>query len=1389
VAENWVGWPSEYPWEQEALDHVRSYVEGAPGYWAMTSFSFTSLTGRTRECDLLVVGPGGIHLVEIKSHPGRAVNQGSTWYFDRGRPVENPQALGEQKSKELKALLSHHAQRANVRLPNLWITASTFLSAADLVCDFTELQKQHVYGREGLDTTNLPGIWSGLLGRPPARDRLKPDDVARIANLLRPNVMGIPREQLEVGTYQLERQALEEGPTWRDHLAENTSLGDGRPRRVRIYTAQAETAEEREAIHRAAQREYLAVQGIRHRGIVNAEYFDANALDEGPAIVFEHGKDWKRLDQYLQDRHEDLDLDTRVFMIRQLADALAHAHGHRLYHRSLAARSIWVEKPDSKYPQLRITDWQTASLPTAASTDPTKSSMRALASHLEPAAGPFLAPEITSPDANKAALDVFGLGAVAYAIASGQAPAETRQQLQVLVAKENGLNLQTRFDDVPDELNDLIARATCFTPSERTGSVQDFSEDLDKLEAALATADDPDPLLARPGESFGDFKVKRVLGTGSFGRALLVERSGEEMVLKVALGGKEDSLRREASYLRRCRSNRIISALADPISLPKDRTGLLLEYAGESSLGKQLREDGALTRDQLRRFGSGLFSILEALDDADVRHRDIKPDNIGLQGPASEPRLVLFDFSLAGAAEDDLSAGTHGYLDPYLGTNGRNQYDTAAEYYAVAATLYAMSTGEDPGQIVDPENGSIDWSASLFEPSIKDGLTAFFKRAFDPDLTRRHSDRLDMQDAFRKVFEETVAPSLETARAAVGEVRRDTPLRLTDLDLDVVSAAETRLGIITVGDLIDYSATRIAQARGVGRNARNLLIRARKSWIHKLPDAALPSSRKSSKDQAEPDEGPLPVDTIADAFIPRQSKDPALIRVLELYFGLSDEQQRGSLPLWLSDSRICEIAGVSPKKLASCLESGYVRLKSGKVKGIKGLQETILEGHRTTDGEQQPGIIERHGRIMPVGRLAAALLEERGASLDEGPKRLAHAAACVRAVMMFEERISSPRFEILTGLHETAWLAALASQHEDHPNEDELRDWARRLATAAEALVKNVKDGGPLPTAGEAIAAFTADVVRTPDPRPVMSDRDLFELACRSTEGIGLTPRLELYPTDLPASRAVRIAGIASRLREPTAVDILVDQVRRRFPALEAIPAGIKRSDFERILREDCGFAVDSNRSEGTLWLPEQLSSIGHPPSLMGGGTPASEVDPKLDAAVKGGGFLAIRTSVASAPRILDKLASKPGIIPVDVTEIYMDRLRSARDAMAAERNGKPTWETVLKAGAADAPPRAKENLRQLSQPAWETIRQTVVDAEGIVLLHDAAPLARLSGGMELLQELIAAARQRAKPFGLWLLCPTWNIERSATLDGISVGALEVDNEQLQISRDYLTAE
>src|SRR6478752_4819675 len=55
--------PSEYPWEQDGLDHIKRLMLAAEPFRAWATFSFTAASGRIHECDLLIAVPGGLYLL------------------------------------------------------------------------------------------------------------------------------------------------------------------------------------------------------------------------------------------------------------------------------------------------------------------------------------------------------------------------------------------------------------------------------------------------------------------------------------------------------------------------------------------------------------------------------------------------------------------------------------------------------------------------------------------------------------------------------------------------------------------------------------------------------------------------------------------------------------------------------------------------------------------------------------------------------------------------------------------------------------------------------------------------------------------------------------------------------------------------------------------------------------------------------------------------------------------------------------------------------------------------------------------------------------------------------------------------------------------------------
>ncbi|WP_229858540.1 NERD domain-containing protein, partial [Streptomyces anandii] len=267
---------SGFRWEQEGLEHVRQLMPNAEPYRAWATFRFTGVTGRVNECDLLIAVPGGVYLLELKGHPGRVVNHGDTWQFhgDRVRTLRNPLHLTDLKAKELKAQLERAAHAAGIpeaKIP--FIKPAVFLHDPDLVSELDEFQRASVYGRNG-GTSGLPGIWDGLLGLPPEREswRVTPQDSQRLEMLMKRIGISHSTSHLRFGDdWRLAPRALDAGPGWEDRLAVRDDGLVKESGRVRIYlSGQEASAEQRGRVDRAALREYQVLQGINHRGIVQA---------------------------------------------------------------------------------------------------------------------------------------------------------------------------------------------------------------------------------------------------------------------------------------------------------------------------------------------------------------------------------------------------------------------------------------------------------------------------------------------------------------------------------------------------------------------------------------------------------------------------------------------------------------------------------------------------------------------------------------------------------------------------------------------------------------------------------------------------------------------------------------------------------------------------------------------------------------------------------------------------------------------------------------------------------------------------------------------------------------------------------------------------------------
>lgn len=833
---------SEFDHERRGLEAIRKKLPDSEPWRAWSNFTFTAHTGHVREVDLLVVTPGGVHMVELKDWRGSLTTENGTWVQTpkEGRrvPHGNPLHLVNKKAKELAALLGRYGKR-------VWVSAA--------VCFTNSSLKIHLPAHDQNGVYTIDDLVQML--QQPAHDerrRITATDSREIKGAL--ERVGIRRSDAEykVGPYLLERKSFDTGPTWADYLARHSELPE--PARVRIYLRErGSDASIRASVENAARREAAVLRRFRHPGVVQLKQYDPSGHSAGPALIFDYHPQTLRLDEYLVQYGDKLDILGRMALVRQLAETMRSAHSSRIHHRALAARSVHViprnrgrkgqaigEEAAWLAPRLQISDWQIATQRSGSgqSQGMTRFAPTALSAiHLSEGADPYLAPELTAINPDPIALDVYGLGVLTYLLATGRPPAASQAELLARLEAGEGLRPSAIVDGLSEDIDELVQAATAYLPERRLATVDEFLEMLECVEDSLtapasgsvdadaAQVPEMDPLEAVAGDVLADrWEVRRRLGTGSTSRAFLVRDLQADLtvrgiralaVLKVALSdSRGEVLAREAEVMERLRPDSRIIRLVEPEPLViGGRTVLVLEYVGDErdpdengetssgtrrrqeTVARQLRESGRLQIDQLEAYGDYLFGAVDFLEGEGVWHRDIKPDNIAIRVRPNRTReLVLIDFSLAGYPVQETDAGTDGYLDPFIGTLTRSVYDAHAERYAVAVTLHEMASGELPrwgdGKVSPRQTDPDKWpyptiAADAFDPAIRDALVAFFRKALHRDAAQRFRDLKPMRNAWKKIFLDLA----DTAPSGPRGSRHPAPAH-DDQNVPVIAAAE-----------------------------------------------------------------------------------------------------------------------------------------------------------------------------------------------------------------------------------------------------------------------------------------------------------------------------------------------------------------------------------------------------------------------------------------------------------------------------------------------------------------------------------------------------------------------------------------------------------------------
>jgi len=208
-------------------------------------------------------------------------------------------------------------------------------------------------------------------------------------------------------------------------------------------------------------------------------------------------------------------------------------------------------------------------------------------------------------------------------------------------------------------------------------------------------------MVDRVGQQFGQYRLTRFLGRGSFGEVYLGEHIHKNTlaaikVLQARLTNEDlKEFINEASTTFRLQHPNIVRLLDFGIG-PDDTPFLTMAYAPNGTLRKRHPRGTRLPPDTVAGYVKQIAAALQHAHDERLIHRDVKPENI-LLGP--NDAVWLSDFGIAAIAHSTRSLNTErsGGTVPYMAPEQiQGKPRPASDQYALGIMTYEWLCGERP---------------------------------------------------------------------------------------------------------------------------------------------------------------------------------------------------------------------------------------------------------------------------------------------------------------------------------------------------------------------------------------------------------------------------------------------------------------------------------------------------------------------------------------------------------------------------------------------------------------------------------------------------------------------------------------------------------------------
>ncbi|HTS88545.1 MAG TPA: protein kinase [Gemmatimonadales bacterium] len=292
-------------------------------------------------------------------------------------------------------------------------------------------------------------------------------------------------------------------------------------------------------------------------------------------------------------------------------------------------------------------------------------------------------------------------------------------------------------------------------------------------------------LAPRLAEALGGaFTVEGEIGRGGMG--VVYRARDERLKRRVAIKVLPPELAFQAEIRARfTREAETAARLSHPHIVPIYTVGegsglvyFVMGYVDGESLAARLKRRGKLPVEECRRIMKEVADALSAAHALSVIHRDIKPDNILLDGTRS--RVMVTDFGIAKAMSAGSGAtltsagvaiGTPQYMSPEQAA-GEKEIDGRSDLYSLGIVSYQMLTGELPfsaptvAGILMKQITEMPPSLEQRRPDCPEDLLLAVMRCLEKDP----ENRWPSADALRRALESRVVtgyrPTGQTKRGA-----------------------------------------------------------------------------------------------------------------------------------------------------------------------------------------------------------------------------------------------------------------------------------------------------------------------------------------------------------------------------------------------------------------------------------------------------------------------------------------------------------------------------------------------------------------------------------------------------------------------------------------------